>query len=369
MRITIIWHGAVIQAGRLWIEELAARPGVSVSLISASSWSAVLPRRVNFEREGTGSFDVHVLKPHLSFHGATFFLSGLKKALQLSNPDVVLAIEEPFSLVMGQILHIISQLSSRLRLYCHTYQNILKQYPFPFSWIEQKTLGRVDGMLGSCPEVLEVLRKKGYGGAQSVFPQSIDPERWRPMPQEVNTQRRRGIHIGYVGRFVPEKGIDTLLAASRQLTLAHHLTLVGNGPLEVIIRQEISGMKYTATILKDLLPLQIAGIYPTFDMLVVPSRTQRNWKEQFGRVLIEGMACGVPVIGSDSGAIPWVIGDAGRIFPEGDAAALANEIRLLAESPELRRELGEKGRARVVEHFSTKVVVDDLLEFIRETAG
>jgi glycosyltransferase involved in cell wall biosynthesis len=139
--------------------------------------------------------------------------------------------------------------------------------------------------------------------------------------------------------------------------------------LEVIIRQEISGMKYTATILKDLLPLQIAGIYPTFDMLVVPSRTQRNWKEQFGRVLIEGMACGVPVIGSDSGAIPWVIGDAGRIFPEGDAAALANEIRLLAGSPELRRELGEKGRARVVEHFSTKVVVDDLLEFIRETAG
>jgi glycosyltransferase involved in cell wall biosynthesis len=69
-------------------------------------------------------------------------------------------------------------------------------------------------------------------------------------------------------------------------------------------------------------------------------------------VLTEAMACGVPVIGSRSGEIPWVIGDAGRIFPEGDAGALADILAELAGDPAQRSTLAAAGRARVLRHFT-----------------
>jgi glycosyltransferase involved in cell wall biosynthesis len=88
------------------------------------------------------------------------------------------------------------------------------------------------------------------------------------------------------------------------------------------------------------------------DVLVVPSRTRRNWKEQYGRVLIEAMASEVAVVGSDSGAIPDVIGEAGLIFPEDNATTLACQLRQLMENQDYRVELGKKGRERVLQHFT-----------------
>jgi glycosyltransferase involved in cell wall biosynthesis len=82
------------------------------------------------------------------------------------------------------------------------------------------------------------------------------------------------------------------------------------------------------------------------DLLVAPSQTTWHWKEQFGRMLIEAFACGVPVIGSDSGEIPHVIGDAGRVVPERDVAGWAEAIVELLERPELRAELAGRGLAR-----------------------
>jgi glycosyltransferase involved in cell wall biosynthesis len=88
------------------------------------------------------------------------------------------------------------------------------------------------------------------------------------------------------------------------------------------------------------------------DVLVVPSRTLPNWKEQFGRVLVEAMATEVVVIGSDSGEIPHVIGEAGLIFPEGDVPALRAHLQRLQTDYSLRRTLAVAGRQRAVAHFT-----------------
>jgi len=85
---------------------------------------------------------------------------------------------------------------------------------------------------------------------------------------------------------------------------------------------------------------------------VLPSVSRPNWVEQFGRVLIEAMACETPVVGSTSGEIPYVIGDAGLLFPEADADALAQVLADLAADPARRRALGRQGRARVLAHFT-----------------
>lgn len=95
-----------------------------------------------------------------------------------------------------------------------------------------------------------------------------------------------------------------------------------------------------------------------FDVLVVPSRTRRNWKEQFGRVIIEAMSCGVPVVGSSSGEIPHVIGDPSLVFPEDDVDALVRLLRNLLADPERRRQLGEAGRRRVLAHYTQRRIAE-----------
>jgi glycosyltransferase involved in cell wall biosynthesis len=101
------------------------------------------------------------------------------------------------------------------------------------------------------------------------------------------------------------------------------------------------------------------------DVLILPSRTTPHWKEQFGRVLIEAGACGVPVIGSDSGAIPEVIGEAGLIFPEGRVTALVEAIRRLRENEAMRKRMGAAGRRRAETLFSWEAVAAQMAAIYR----
>jgi glycosyltransferase involved in cell wall biosynthesis len=92
------------------------------------------------------------------------------------------------------------------------------------------------------------------------------------------------------------------------------------------------------------------------DLFVLPSETRPNWREQFGRAAVEAMSCGVPVIGSDSGEIPTVLGDAGITFPEGDAWSLAAQLGRLLSDPSLRADLGRRGRQRALNLYSLEQV-------------
>jgi len=107
------------------------------------------------------------------------------------------------------------------------------------------------------------------------------------------------------------------------------------------------------------------------DTLVLPSETTyqfktlsaAGWKEQFGHVLIEAMACKVPVIGSDSGEIPNVIKTDGLVFPEGDAAALAERLALLMAQPEQQQTLAELGYRRAMSEYTNRALAERLLAF------
>jgi glycosyltransferase involved in cell wall biosynthesis len=102
------------------------------------------------------------------------------------------------------------------------------------------------------------------------------------------------------------------------------------------------------------------------DMLAAPSRTTPKWREQFGRMLIEGFACGLPVVGSNSGEIPYVIGDAGVIVPERIPQAWAQELAALIDSPHRRRELGARGLSRAHDRFAWSIVARQHLDFFEQ---
>ncbi|KAB2862259.1 MAG: glycosyltransferase family 4 protein, partial [Anaerolineae bacterium] len=102
------------------------------------------------------------------------------------------------------------------------------------------------------------------------------------------------------------------------------------------------------------------------DALVIPSRTLPNWKEQYGRVIIEAMASEVAVIGSDSAAIPDVVGHAGLIFPENDVQQLACHLRQLMEDRDYCISLGKQGRQRILENFTQAQIAAQTVTVYRE---
>jgi len=174
--------------------------------------------------------------------------------------------------------------------------------------------------------------------------------------------------IGYVGRLVPEKGVDDLIKAASRLAGDWRVRLLGAGPQHEALHHLAQSLGIAGRILFE-------GQMPSSDVparlsemhaLVLPSRTRRNWMEQFGRALVEGMASGIPVVGSDSGEIPNVIGDAGLIFPEGDVEALRRHLQSMIDDPSLWASLARRGRERVMAHFTQAQIAAETVQVYRE---
>jgi glycosyltransferase involved in cell wall biosynthesis len=102
------------------------------------------------------------------------------------------------------------------------------------------------------------------------------------------------------------------------------------------------------------------------DAFVLPSLTRPNWIEQFGRVLPEAMACETPVIGSRSGEIPHVIGDAGLVFAEGNVPELVACVQKLLDDPQLYADLASRGRQRVLENYTQERIAQQTYEVYQE---
>jgi glycosyltransferase involved in cell wall biosynthesis len=175
--------------------------------------------------------------------------------------------------------------------------------------------------------------------------------------------------IGYAGRLVQSKGLMDLLAATRALEAPVELLLIGDGEL----RGQLEGQAIPGSnvrVLHGLAHDQMASAYAQLDVLVLPSRTTSTWKEQFGRVIVEALWCGVPVLGSDSGEIPWLIGltEGGLVFAEGNQEMLAAQLAELRASPALRQSLAQTGRSAVERLFSVPAATDRLERLLARAA-
>jgi len=146
------------------------------------------------------------------------------------------------------------------------------------------------------------------------------------------------------------------------------LLFCGGGPEQERLERLARELKIADRVFFDawIPSTQMPAYYGQLDALVLPSRSRPNWKEQFGRVLVEAMACETPVIGSTCGEIPNVIGDAGLVFEENDAAELRRHLLHLQQQPELRRELGRKGRQRVLEQYTQAQIAAQTVAVYRQ---
>jgi glycosyltransferase involved in cell wall biosynthesis len=283
--------------------------------------------------------------------------------------DIVYLEEEPWSLVTQQFVRLCVKANKPVIF--TTWQNIHKNYPPPFDLFERYTFRHAQAAIAGNREVAEVLRDKGFTKPISVVPHGIDPEVF--VKRDVTPLRQRlGLErcfvVGFIGRVLAAKGIADLIRAFTRLPPDSVLLMVGDGDFRAEGQRlaEELGVGSRIRWIPEVPSLEVPNYVNLLDALVLPSRTMSNWKEQFGRVLVEAMACEVPPVGSSSGEIPNVIGDAGLVFPEGDAEALAEQLLCLYRDVELRGRLGRRGRTRVLENYTHRRMAEQNLNLYRE---
>lgn len=180
----------------------------------------------------------------------------------------------------------------------------------------------------------------------------IVPENFPNPPRPV----REMIRVVYAGQLLPQKGVITLLRAlvklRRQGIHNCEVLIAGTGPQE---RELVAYCRDAG--LRDVSFLgyidSIPELFGTAEIVVVPS----IWFEAFGLVVIEAMACGAVCLVSDAGALPEVVGEAGRVFASDDENDLADKLIELIGDSALRRRLSEAGRKRVEVEFALKNTV------------
>ncbi|HIC89647.1 MAG TPA: glycosyltransferase family 4 protein [Anaerolineae bacterium] len=349
MHVVMISKALVVGTYQRKLEELARLPDVRLTAIVPPVWR---DRRgvVALERAYTRGYDLRVLPIRFNGNYHLFYYRGLGPLLRRLEPDVVHVDEEPYNLATFQAMRQSCALGVPACFF--TWQNLYRRYLPPFSWFERYNYLHAAYAIAGNQGAVNVLRRKGYAGPVVVIPQfGVDPDIFQPRKKfgASNT-----FVIGYAGGLVVEKGVDLMLQAVAGLPGEWQVRLVGEGPewARLTLLSQQLGIADRVAFLGRLPSTEMPDFYASLDVLVLPSRSQPNWVEQFGRVLIEAMACGVPVVGSDCGEIPHVIGKAGLVFPEGEVSVLREQLNRLQTAPALRGALAEQGRRRVLTHFT-----------------
>jgi len=293
-----------------------------------------------------GSYQLTVAPVRLNGHFHLHYYPSLARIVGAQRPDIVHLDEEPYNLATYLGLRAAPGIPSLF----FTWQNIGRRYPPPFGTLERRVYAASAAAIAGNAEAKTILRDKGYKKAVAVIPQfGVDPLSFVPRPRQ-----HQGFVIGFLNRLVPAKGPFLALDALAALPGDTRLRFVGDGPVRTEIAAEIErrGLEKRAVVEPRVPSATMPDVLNELDVVLLPSLTTPSWKEQFGRVLVEAMACGVPVIGSNSGEIPNVIGDAGMVVPEGDTRALSAALQQLYDDGALRRKLAESGRQRVLERYT-----------------
>jgi glycosyltransferase involved in cell wall biosynthesis len=379
MRLLAVSHACAVEMNQWLYVHLARAGGLEVELVAPSRWRGHLQGELRFRRLAELSCPVHPLPPTCAGEDFRMHLAlyrGAGRLVRRLRPEMIYLDEEPYSLAALQFAWLARQVGARCVFY--TMQNIAKRLPLPFRLLERQVFRWSHGATALTEEAAAVLRERGYRGPVAVVPLAVELGSFHPRP-EPELQAELGLQppvIGYIGRLVEFKGVDLLLEAFRLLRdegVAFTGLIVGCGPEEDRLRARLAALGLDSRV--RMLPAAsheaVARYYHCLDVIVVPSRTLPGQKEQFGRVLIEALACGVPVVGSDSGAIPELLAatGGGRTFPEGDSKALADRLRPLLGLPALRRRLGETGRREVARRYSYEAVASQLRDALLSFAG
>jgi glycosyltransferase involved in cell wall biosynthesis len=368
-RLLTIGHSYVVAANRQLAHQMAVqgRGEWDVTAVAPERYRGDL-RMIDVEPIANEACALRTVPVRLDRVAQLMTYAGNVAGILGGDWDVVHCWEEPYTRSAARIAR---EIAPRARLVVASFQNLHKHYPWLLRAYERQTMSRAAGWIAFGETVRRTLaERRGYGDLPNqVIPPGVDLERFHPDPGARAHTRARlewppdAIVVGYLGRFIEEKGIYTL-ADAIDFDKCYGL-FVGGGELETVLRdlaRRNPGRVHVQTgVPHDDVPAWLNAM----DMLCAPSQTTGRWREQFGRMLIEAMACGVPVIASDSGEMPFVVGDAGTIVGEEHDDGWKAAIRTLAGDAAARRSFAERGLARAA-RYAWPIVAREHLAFFDE---
>ena len=390
-RVLVISHSSINASHRDAYDLLASRPGWDVHIAAPRFLEfAKGQRKVCDPPARDARYTLHLLGVRGLKLGRFISFGGLARLIWRLRPNVIFAEYDPGSLpvlraaALGRWRKIPVVAFSVENILHHrgtaALQSLLAAKPKPA--LRDATIATLDAagaaatssLICISPQGEEVFKRRGWRKRTAVMPLGTNTERFRKL--DVSSLRNElslseAFVVGYFGRLVPEKGVHHLIAAMAKLPEEVHLLLdmftnfaPGSYADELMCLVDELGVKQRVTTV-DVAHDAIPRYMNCCDVVVLPSQSTPRWREQFGRVLPEAMACEVPVIGTRSGNIPDLVGDAGLLVPEGDPAVIANAILRVKTEPGLKETLAHKGRARVVEGYSLERQVDVLERVLR----
>lgn len=364
-RVLVVGHSYVIGMNQRKIDIAATLGQVDLALLVPTGWKVhAWKRRLLLERPFT-SFTIYPACVWLEGRSGGYFypVSALCRAMYGFRPDLIHVEQEVFSVSTAQLALCAKLVGKPLVVFgCENVDHPLSPARRLGRWL---VLSTTSLFIGGNREAVELVRRWGYKGPTTVLPLfGVDLEVFRLR----NRQRDRApFVIGFVGRLVWEKGVDVLLDAIHWLTqqgYTCHLLVCGSGPERIRLERQAYelGIADLVEWQPAVSPDRVPEVMQRLDALVLPSRSTPWCREQFGRVLIEAMASGVPVVGSTCGEIPNVIGRNDLVFPEGDAKALAQVLKRLMCDHGYWEEVRAYGLARVRNHFTMEQIAKRLVE-------
>jgi len=360
MRVAVIGHTYILEANRGKLRCLSSLCG-NLLFIAPDAW----PEKDFGPRafEPPGNLDGRPLP--IRFGGRVrlyhFGNEDFKRTLGEFSPDILHVEAEAGSAAALQSARAARALGCRLTQFC--WENIPMR-PGIRKMLASWNFDGVGHLFCGSSGAVRTAKEDGYRGEASVVPQvGVDLESiGKAIPLRLFPETE--FTVGVVARLDAKKGvIDVIRALADPSCKDARLAAIGDGPdravLEDVARNTLSErVRFAGAVRHE----DVARYMKGFDVLVLASRDVPGWREQFGHVLVEGMAAGTPVIGSDSGAIPEVIGDAGIVFHQGKVDELAAAVSKLMKDRDLRARLAGAGRKRAKEMFTDDVIAKKMFK-------
>lgn len=368
LRVLFISHTYVVGVNQGKLAAIADTGAAEVGLLAPQVWDAVQWQK-NLELERPYSnITLYPTPVWLGGRGGAYFypLLALIKAILDFRPDVIQIEEEVFSLSTLEVALCARILRKPLVVF--GWENMDRKLSSLRSWMRQFVFGTAPCIIAGNHDGANLLKQWGYKGTVEIMPQmGVDTALFHPKSRRSESSE---FCIGYVGRIANHKGIDLLITAARHLRengCKFRLVFCGSGPDEDRFKHQAQAEQVDGCItwLGGMRHDEIAHVMGQFDVLVLPSRSVETWKEQFGHVLIEAMAMGIPVVGSTCGEIPNVVGRSDLVFTENNAQELVAILEHLISEPEWYQAMGQYSLDRVNQYYSHEKIAERSIDLWR----
>lgn len=370
-RILSIGHSYVLGVNRPTIREIARDETLDVTVVAPQNFHGSLSS-LKCEPEENSNIKLIPVATYFSqkIHFFIYDPKALYKVFKSQKWDLIHIWEEPYIFSGWQVARFAQAFN--IPYFFWTAQNLNKKYPWPFSFFEKQVLEKTSGWL-ACGNLVQenLVQKKKYPQDKSeIVNLAVDVQHFQPLSKEEKEKKKKeigvdGLLLGYLGRLTNDKGISLILEVLEKIKDDPSWSFVfwGSGEEKENIEKWAQEQNLQNRVSVQLLKHnEVPNKLPILDVLLAPSQTMPHWREQFGRMIVEAFASGVPVISSDSGEIPFVMGDAGEVLPEKDVDLWEQKIREVIKKPEKRQTMREKGLFRA-KSFSAQKIASHYIQF------